>query len=219
MSGAPTWPDASVNSAIAARIGKSEVAVCLKPRALFVDSKPVSLVQGKAHVLADGTQITLHGNAYLIRGTTGDWVRATVNPNYIDVKVGLGRWPIDAQGLLANVKGDPNLIATRDGKVLKNPFAFEELYHAYADSWRVKPADSMLNVCGEAITGIPQKPFSPRDLSPALVKKTTAICARAGVKKGPLFDACMIDVAMIGSPAAALIYAKTPTPAVVGEIR
>ncbi len=220
VSGAPNWPNASVNSAIATRIGKAQVAVCLKPQALFVDSKPVTLRQGKALVLVDGTQITLGGNAYLIRGSTGDWVRATINTNYIDVKVGLGQWPIDAQGLLVNVNGDPNLLATRDGKVLKNPFSFEELYHPYADSWRVNPSDSMLNVCGERVeAGIPNKPFLPRDLSPDLAKKTYAICAKAGVKKGPLFDACMIDVAMIGSARAALIHAKTPKPAAVGEIR
>jgi hypothetical protein len=52
-----------------------------------------------------------------------------------------------------------------------------------------------------------------------LAKKTSAICARAGVKQGPLFEACMIDVAMIGRAGAALIHAKTPMPAVIGEIR
>jgi hypothetical protein len=219
VSGAPNWPNASVNSAVAIKVGKAQVAVCLKPQALFVDGKPTTLRQGKAVVLADGTQITLNGNAYLIRGSTGDWVRATVNPNYIDVKVGLGQWPIDAQGLLVNVKGDPNLLSTRDGKVLKNPFSFEELYHPYADSWRVNPSDSMLNVCGERVkAGIPSKPFLPGDLSRELAKRVSTICTRAGVKKGPLFDACMIDVAMIGA-GAALIHAKTPAPVAVGEIR
>ena len=29
VSGAPTWPDASVNSAVATRMGKTKVAVCL----------------------------------------------------------------------------------------------------------------------------------------------------------------------------------------------
>jgi hypothetical protein len=220
VSGAPNWPSAAVNSAVAARMGKAQVAVCLKPQALFVDNKRVLLSEGKPLVLADGTQITQRQNTYLIRGSSGDWVRATVNTDYIDVKVGLGQWPIDAQGLLVNVKGDPNLIAMRDGKTLQNPFSFEELYHPYADSWRVNPSDSMLNVCGEGVkAGIPDKPFLPGDLAPELAKRTSAICARAGVKKGPLFDACMIDVAMIGRPEAALVHATTPTPTAVGKIR
>lgn len=220
VSGAPNWPSASVNSAVATRMGKAQVAVCLKPQALFVDTKRVVLRQDKTLVLADGTQIAQHDNTYLIRGSNGDWVLASVNPDYIDVKVGLGQWPIDARGLLVNVKGDPNLIATREGKVLKNPFSFEELYHPYADSWRVNPSDSMLNVCGERVkAGVLDKPFLPRDLAPELAKRAKVICAKAGVKQGPLLDACMIDVAVIGRAGAAKIYAKIPTPTAVGEIR
>ena len=219
VSGAPNWPSASVNSAVAARMGKTQVAVCLNPLALFVDGK-FRVPQDKPFVLAGGTQITQHGDTYLIRGSSGDWVRATVNPGYIDVKIGLGQWPIDAQGLLANVKGDPNFIATREGRVLKNPFSFEELYHPYADSWRVNPKDSMLNVCGEEVkNGVPDKPFFAKDLTPEVAERSLTICANAGVKLGPLLDACMIDVAVIGRAMAAEIYAKTPAPIVVGEIR
>ena len=219
VSGAPNWPSASVNSAVAARMGKTQVAVCLNPLALFVDGK-FRAPQDKALVLADGTQITQHGDTYLIRGSSGDWVRASVNPGYIDVKIGLGQWPIDAQGLLANVKGDPNFIATREGRILKNPFSFEELYHPYADSWRVNPNDLMLNVCGKEVkSGVPDKPFFAKDLAPEVAERTLTICANAGVKLGPLLDACMIDVAVIGRAMAAEIYAKTPAPIAVGEIR
>ena len=219
VSGAPNWPSASVNSAVAARMGKTQVAVCLNPLALFVDGK-FRVPQDKALVLADGTQITQHGDTYLIRGSSGDWLRASVNPGYIDVKIGLGQWPIDAQGLLANVKGDPNFIATREGRILKNPFSFEELYYPYADSWRVNPKDSMLNVCGREVkSGVPDKPFFAKDLAPEVAERTLAICANAGVKLGPLLDACMIDVAVIGRAMAAEIYAKTPAPIAVGEIR
>ena len=219
VSGAPNWPSASVNSAVAARMGKTQVAVCLNPLALFVDGK-FRAPQDKALVLADGTQITQHGDTYLIRGSSGDWVRASVNPGYIDVKIGLGQWPIDAQGLLANVKGDPNFIATREGRILKNPFSFEELYHPYADSWRVNPNDSMLNVCGKEVkSGVPDKPFFAKDLAPEVAERTLTICANAGVKLGPLLDACMIDVAVIGRAMAAEIYAKIPAPIAVGEIR
>jgi len=223
VSGAPNWPNASINSAVATRMGKTQVAICLKPRALFIDNKRTLLPQGKTLVLGDGTQIVLGGNTYLILGTDGNWVRASVNPgnpDYINVNVGLGRWPIDARGLLANVNGDPNLIATREGTVLKTPFSFDELYHSYAGSWRLNPSDSMLNVCGEQVKGgIPDKPFLPRDLPPQTAKRTNAICTKAGVRKGPLLDACMIDVAMTGRAEAAKVHAKTLTPTTVGEIR
>jgi hypothetical protein len=218
ISGAPTWPDASVNSAIATQMGKTRVAVCLTPQRLIVDGKPLPMRSGGARLFPDGTQITLRGNSYLIRGASGDWVRADVNTNYIDVKVGLGRWPIDAQGLLVNVNSDPNQIATREGNVLKNPFSFEEFYHRYADSWRVKPADSMLNVCSDNVQrGIPAKTFFAKDLDPRLAKRVQAICNKTGVKEGPLLDACMIDVAFTGKTAAAKIHAKTLAPQAVGQ--
>ena len=220
VSGAPNWPNASVNSAVATIVGKSQVAVCLEPQRVVVDGKPMRMRQGRARLLADGTQIDLIGNAYLIRGPNGDWVRAEVNTNYIDVKVGVGQWPIDAQGLLANVKGDPNLLSTRDGKVLKNPLSFEELYHPYADSWRVSGKKSMLNVCREGgKPGAPDRPFISKDLSPEVANRAKAACTKAGVKEGPQFEACLIDVAMIGRARAARIHATIPAPTVVGQFQ
>jgi hypothetical protein len=219
VSGAPNWPNASVNSAIAAQLGKTKVAVCLAPQRVVVDGKPLPLRQGQVELLTDGTQISFRGNSYLLRGASGDWVKANVNTNYIDVSVGLGRWPIEAQGLLVNAKSDPNQVATREGTVLNIPFSFEEFYHRYGESWRVKPAESMLNVCGEAKeSGLPAKPFYAKDLDPQIAKRVEAICREAGVK-GPLLDACMIDVAFTGKESAARIHARTRQPVAVGVIK
>ena len=219
MSGAPTWPDAAVNSGVAARTGKTQVVICARPQAVFFDRRPVTVNPGKPLVTADGTQITAAENVYLIWGSNGNWVRAAVNPGYIDVKVGLGQWPIAAKGLLANVRNDPNLLATRQGQVLRNPVSFEELYHSYTDSWRVSRADSMLDVCGEmGKAGIPGKPLFVQDLDRDLAARGRAICAKAGLKEGALLDACILDVAVIG-PRAAEVYARTPAPYIVHRLR
>ncbi|TPL49566.1 VWD domain-containing protein [Mesorhizobium sp. B2-4-6] len=220
VSGAPTWPNAAVNSAVAARLGKTTVAICAKPQRLVVDGKPVSL-RGGALQLADGADVTRTGNVYVIRNARGDSVVATLNPpNYIDVKVGLGQWPEKVEGLLANPKNDVNLLATREGRILKTPFSFEDIYHPYAESWRVDPKDSLLSVCGREIkTGIPGKPFYAKDLKRDQLKRAEAICAKAGVEKGPLQDACILDVAVIGKAGAAKIHAKTPAPNAVGIIQ
>jgi hypothetical protein len=220
VSGVPNWPNAAVNSAIAAQLGKTKVAVCLAPQRVVVDGKVLPLRQGKVELLVDGTQISLRGNSYLIRGASGDWVKADVNTSYIDVRVGLGQWPIEAQGLLVSANSDPNQVATREGTVLKIPFSFEEFYHRYGESWRVKPAESMLNVCGEAKeSGLPAKPFYAMDLDPQIAKRVRAICSEAGIKQGPLLDACMIDVAFTGKKSAARIHARTRQPVAVGVIR
>lgn len=219
VSGAPNWPNAAVNSAIATQVGKTRVAVCLAPQRLVVNGKELALRPGKVELLGDGTQISLRGSTYLIRGASGDWVKASVNTSYIDVLVGLGRWPIAAQGLLVNVNGDPNKVATRDGTVMSIPFSFEEFYRRYGESWRVKSGESMLNVCGETKSGVPTRTFYARDLDQELAKRVRAICVKAGVKEGPLLDACMIDVAFTGQRSAAKIHAVTREPLAVGLIK
>jgi hypothetical protein len=47
VSGAPTWPDASVNKAVAVRTGKSRVTICVAPTRVEVDGRPAKLLEGK----------------------------------------------------------------------------------------------------------------------------------------------------------------------------
>ena len=77
----------------------------------------------------------------------------------------------------------------------------------------------MLYPCGESVErGIPKKPFFANDLNPQLAERNRAVCTKAGVKKGPLLDACMIDVVMIGR-GAAKVFAGMPAPIAVGDTR
>jgi uncharacterized membrane protein len=104
--------------------------------------------------------------------------------------------------------------------VLTSPFRFENLYHHFADSWRVSPRESMLSVCGDRDIerGIPRRPFYPRDLEPGIYKKARAVCTAAGVKVESLLDACTLDVAVIGNDEAAKVFVGAPAPIAVGNI-
>jgi hypothetical protein len=228
MSGAPTWPDASVNKAVAARIGKNQVAVCLAPPPeqrttvsgpLFVDGKPTALADGGSLAVGENGSVARQGNTYFIVDANGNSVRAEVNSTWINASVGLGNSSAKVHGLLANADGDVNRIATRDGTVLTNPFSFEELYHTYADSWRVASNESLLSVCGERNVerGIPQRPFYANNLEPSVSERTRAVCMAAGVKAGPLLDACTLDVAVIGDDKAAQVFVNAPQPLAVGK--
>jgi hypothetical protein len=219
VSGAPTWPDASVNSAVATRMGKTKVAVCLSPARLNVNGENTELGDGKSLSTPDGVDVLRTGNVYIITSQSGDSVRAEVNASWIDVFVGLGRSSAKVRGLLANADGDVNKIATRDGTVLTNPFSFEALYHPYADSWRVASNESLLSVCGDRNVerGIPRRPFYANDLEPRVYERTRAVCTAAGVKAGPLLDACTLDVAVIGDDKAAQVFVNAPEPVAVGK--
>ncbi len=226
VSGAPTWPNASINSAVATQMGNSRVALCLGSPGdevsarLYVDGKQATVEDGKYFETPDSVVIWRTGNVYVIIDQTGNSVRATVNPTWINVSVGLGRWPSTVHGLLANANNNVYQIATRDGAVLTHPFAFEDLYHRFADSWRVPAKDSLLEPCGleNVEIGMPTRTFYAHNLTPELAAKTRAICEDAGVKPGPHMEACILDVAVIGNELAANVFVDAHDPVAEGRI-
>ena len=223
VSGAPTWPNAAVNQAIATHIGTSNVAVCTAPTRLVVNGRIAHLPDGARLRLPDGGDVSLTGgNVYLIRGANRDAVRAEVNtgsPDWIDLSVGLNRWPVVEHGLLANAGTNVNAIEARDGTVLTAPFPINEFYGHYGNSWRVPASQSLLSVCGrKVLSGNPTAPFYASDLPPGLAKQTRAICLNAGVRVAPLLDACTIDVAVLRERAAAKAFLSEPANVTLGEI-
>lgn len=218
VSGAPTWPNADVNHAVATQMGQSKVAVCLAPARLSVDGKITELADGTSLVTADGVTVSRRGNDYSIVSEGGDSVQAEVNPTWINVTVGLGHWPAKISGLLANPNGNIGQLGLRNGTVLNVPYGFQDLYHGYADSWRVTPEESLLSACGEREIeqGVATKPFYAADLDPKLAERTRATCQAAGVKPGALLEACALDVAVIGDDQAAKVFVGMTEPAAVG---
>ena len=214
VSGAPTWPNASVNSAVGTRMGKTTVAICLPDR-IEVNGKSTVLKDGESRIMPDGVAVTRNGNAYLVANAEGDSIRAQVYPAWIDVSVGLGLWPTKVRGLLANANNNVNQLAMSDGTVLTQPIAFEALYHRYGQSWRVKKGESILCKDRKIEEGVPSKPFYAKDLDRQLAARTREVCLKAGVKEGPLLEACMLDVAVIGNEQAAKVFAKARAPVAV----
>jgi len=219
QSGAPTWPNATLNKAVATRMGKTSVALCLKEMPLSVDGNPTALDDGKSVVLPSDVHLSRVGNVYSIWDRNGNSMQAELNGTYINVTVGLGRWPEQAHGILLNANSNINEIAARDGRVLTAPFPFTDLYHHYADSWTVPPEQSLLDACGERKIepGLPRRPFFATDLPLKDYATAQRVCEKAGVKTKALLDACTLDVAVIGSESAAKVYVGTPKPAAVGD--
>jgi len=217
VSGAPTWPNASINQALATQMGSTRVAICLAETPVVVDGKPTAVSDGGVLSLPSGVDVVRIGNVYLVSDQSGNSLRAVLNGGWIDASVGLGRWPTDVAGLLANPPGSLIDLVASDGTVFKTPISFEDLYQRYGESWRVAPADSLLSDCGPATeAGNPSRPFFAKDLDAPTRDRAQAICIKAGVKEGPLLDACTIDVAVLGEAAANAYVGATP-PAAVGQ--
>jgi hypothetical protein len=167
------WPDAAVNQAVGLRVGKHRVAICLaQPARVVVDGESVSLKDGERRDLADLTNVRRakdgerralpdhanlrrSGNVYIVQGSNGHSLRAELNDGYINASVGLGRWPAEVSGLLADAapaegaaSTAPRLVS-RDGKTLPESLDFAMLYGTYAQSWRVnKDDEQLLADCG-----------------------------------------------------------------------
>jgi len=219
VSGAPNWPNAAINKAVATQMGQTRVAVCTAPSRLMVNGSAASIADGQTLSLPSGVDILRSGNAYIVIDQNGNSVRAEDDGTYINVAVGLGRWPASVSGILANANGNANQIKARTGTVLTAPFAFATLYHEYADSWRVQAKENVLSPCGSRIAaGIPAKPFYATDLKPEVYKRARATCTANGIKLKALLDACTLDVAVIGRETAAKVFVRLRAVRSVGSI-
>jgi hypothetical protein len=220
-SGAPTWPNASVNKAVAMQMGKSRVAVCIEPTRFVVDGKQKNLGDG-ASLALPGVKVTRNGNTYIFMRPDGKNVRAELDSAWINVSVGLGgHTPVAiVHGLLGNANGNTGEddLAARDRTMLQQPVSFADLYQRYGDSWRVPARESLpAQLCGDRRieSGNPGRSFYANDLAPKQREPAQATCVAAGVKNQTLLEACTLDTAVLGRTAAKIFARAKPPRAVL----
>ena len=215
VSGAPTWPTAAVNAAIGTQMGSDQVALC-DSGAVYVDDAPASIASGSSVTLASGDTITRAGSVYTVADPQGDSVTATLNGSYANVSVGLGQYPETVRGLLANAPGTDNELETSTGAVLTTPVSLNTLYDVYGDSWRVAPTGSLVAVCDDPTANEdPTSPLWADTLTAAQQAKGEAVCQQDGVTDKTLFEACTLDVVVLGAQAAT-VYEGESAPVDVG---
>lgn len=215
VSGAPSWPQADLNHGVATQMGKTRVAICVPQTRLFVDGKLTELGNGKTLSLPGGVKVYRGGDTYAVMRPGGDIVNARVNDNganqWIDVTVGVGGAAArHARGLLTNPNNNVGALEARTGTVYAAPISFVDLYHPYADSWRVPTKTTLLSPCGERVeTGAATKPFYANDLPQELAQRAREVCTAAGVKEGPQLDACTLDTVVLGGKGAQKAFVRT----------
>ena len=232
----PNRPNVAFNKAVAMRMGKTRVAVFLDPARLVVEGKQVALADGQTLQLPDSVEASRNGNVYTIKRSSGETVRVTAVDNawvnilgghFMDVAVSLNYTAYGGmRGLLGNGNGDvQDDIALRDGKVLKQPVSFEELYQRFGANMSIKPEESLFGEERRVEPGgaigkkfeAPKKPYTVKNLSPREYRSARAACLKADIKAEPLLDACTLDVAVLKSPAVSKLYTKAIPPNAVME--
>jgi VWD domain-containing protein len=210
-SGAPNWPNAAVNKGVAVRLGNTRAAFYVEPDRLLIDGRPENLADGKDLQFPGGVQLIRNGNQYLFSSANGNQVRVVLNGAYIDAHVGLGHVG-QPRGLLGNPQRNINQLVTSRGVVLNEPVAFVDLYHGYADSWRVQANQSLFTEATTIKAGIPSSPFFANHLKPQEFARARAVCAANHITNKTLLDACTLDTAVLNTERAAKVFIQIRPP-------
>ena len=134
-------------------------------------------------------------------------------PQWIDVTVGLGRSPASkTRGLLGNPTGNSQQLETANGAVLKEPVSFTDLYHTYADSWRVQEKDSLFTDPATIQGGAPATLFYASDIDPQLAGPALAACKAAGITNQDLLNACTLDTVVLNDKTAIKVFVHAIPP-------
>jgi hypothetical protein len=216
-------PNLSVSQDIATQVGSSQVAVCgAQSTRVEVNDQAVALASGQQISLAGGGSVSLQGNTYVIGDGAGDTVQ--VEPNsylgvpYLDTWVGLGQWPTAVSGLLANGGNVNDAVESATGTVMTAPFPFSTFYSQYGDTWRVPSGQDLLSACGTTFTSAdPTVNYEASSLPTSEYQTAQADCAGAGVEVPALLDACILDVAILGTGVLSE-YQTLPTNLTWGQI-
>ncbi|MFI6985649.1 VWD domain-containing protein [Embleya sp. NPDC050154] len=212
----PDVGDVSVNSAVAARVAGARVTFALDPK------RGMTTVRLDGRPLAPGAQTPLPGGGTLAR--TGDGADARYALFWPDTTT-LYITPIGAyglkvdmalpqsrkrhvQGLLGNADGTAtNDLDLGGGRVLARPSggtppSFDDLYHVYADHWRIRQEESLFDYePGQSTATFTNRSFPRRPTQVATAPNADAArtqCTAAGVTIPEILDGCVLDVALTG---------------------
>ena len=212
----PLGANVAVNAAIAMEVGRRVVGIYRDmPSALYVDGAPVPLDDGGLMDLGAGASIQRAGNVYLVTwpGHGNNRPQARIWQNSIKLAI-----PKGLRGRMSGLWGDFDGNTDNDLK-LRGGAAYDAkaggcdgLYGAFADSWRVRPDESLfIYAKGQSTASFVKRDFPTRcttaaDLSADARKKAEAICKKAGVSADNMAD-CILDVATTQDPTLADIAA------------
>jgi hypothetical protein len=146
-------PAATINTGLATEVDGNRVEFYYDQALPLVNHLPLFLELGQSQALGQGSisrssiaGYGMQGDLYTITYPTGDVLsNAVFNGFLMDPTLDLAN-SRHLGGLLGNNNGNPeDDIALRDGTVLINPLAPENLYGAFADSWQVTAQESLFS--------------------------------------------------------------------------
>jgi hypothetical protein len=231
-SGAPNWPNATLNKGIAVLMTKTKVEVYAEPTRLIINGQAANLANsqdlngqaanlanGQNLFFADGVRISHHTDAFAndvidIIDSRGRCVDVALHPRWLDLTVGLGGVvPRErVRGLLGDPRDKATELITASGQALNSPVALSDLYSVFGDGWRAEPAETLFTEGSQIRAGNPDAFFFAQDICHDLRAKGRAICTAAGIKNQDLLQDCILDTVVLNDETAAQTFAHSAPP-------
>lgn len=198
---------ATVNTAVAARLGTDVICFLLnpadlsKPR-LFVNKKEVTLTNSLQLTLSEGNLLTLTQPEKLIfTNSQGEGVKIYWNTPYLDYAVALSEnRKGKVTGLMGNYDGNENNDFQLPNQEFISP-TFPNIHQTFANSWRITNQNSLFVYdAGKTTESYTNKNFpkAPAIFSNEKIEWATQVCKNAGVTRQPELGNCIYDVAVTG---------------------
>ncbi|GAB3991950.1 hypothetical protein GCM10028807_23650 [Spirosoma daeguense] len=189
----------SLNTGLAIRTGSGSEVVCVYPDRVYLNGQNIGAVSGE-RALANGGKLIIEPNHLSVRTALGDQIDIRLFGSTLDYDLVLstnrtGR----IKGLFGNYDGAAanDLVRGDNGSPVQNTFI--GLYPAYADSWRIRQAESLFVY----ETGKNTETYTDRSFPRTAVTLTAqqrasaeAVCRAAGVTDPLALSNCIVDVAM-----------------------
>lgn len=146
----------TVNTALATVVDGNQVELYVDKPLPLINGLSLSLEAGQSKALGQGsisrTSVSgygMQGDLYTITYPNGDELKSAVFKDFlIDVTLDLAQTN-SVVGLLGNKNGKTeDDLSLRDGTILINPLAPENLYGAFSSSWQVTESESLFSVIG-----------------------------------------------------------------------
>nr|WP_157554172.1 VWD domain-containing protein [Herbidospora sakaeratensis] len=186
---------------------------------LVVDGEPVTLASGKAIRFGETTGVLREGNSYYVfwAGMDGGVFRWDGDCCHAGLAFG-AEPPADLVGLLGNADGNPgNDLRLRDGTQLPATTSATVIHGQYADSWRISNEESLFTYGPGQSTAtftdlaFPSEIVTIHDLTPEQISAAGAYCQGQDVPPGPVFDGCVLDIALTADASFAAMAAEQVT--------
>lgn len=206
----------TVNAAIALRFGGSNVMLDSTDESVFsVDGVATEIANFGSLTIGDDV-VFRSNNVYIFAfsgedGTVSDGdshITVTVEDDRVDFAAYLNDSLLGSlEGLLGNGDGDTeNDIAYADGTIVERPLAYEDLYGAYRDDWRVNDVSNSLftydadeSLEGFYLSDYPAEIASLDDYSAEEVEAATVTLVEFGLTEGTVaFNNALIDYLATG---------------------